>query len=163
MSSSERQRRFLERIRASGTAVSSNALEAECVKLKDECAKLKSENATLKRLLDEAREHVRKLEARRERPQPQPKAQPISGDAEMEQKLKALKKKIAELRYRLRTVQYSDKGAVFLKPGDRRKILSALHPDNEVNPATKRRLEVAFQIINDLFESGKIKEISEDE
>jgi hypothetical protein len=42
-----------------------------------------------------------------------------------------------------------------MKPGDRRKILSALHPDGVENPAAKRRLEIAFQIINALFESRK--------
>jgi hypothetical protein len=80
MSSAQRQRRFLDRIRSGGTAASSSLLEAECAKLKSECAalqsecaKLKSDNTTLKRLLDGAREHIKKLEARHERPKPEPK------------------------------------------------------------------------------------------
>jgi hypothetical protein len=52
MSSAERQRRFLDKIRGTGTAASSSPLEAKCAKLKAECARLKSENATLKRGLD---------------------------------------------------------------------------------------------------------------
>jgi hypothetical protein len=48
MSSTERSRRFLNRIRGTGTAAQASPLEAEC-------AKPKSENDTLKRLLDEHR------------------------------------------------------------------------------------------------------------
>jgi predicted RNase H-like nuclease (RuvC/YqgF family) len=107
MSSAERQRRFLDRIRGTGAADDHpSLLEAECAKLEAECAKLKNDNTDLKRLLEGAYEHIRKLEARRERPHPQPKAQPISGDgaSEMEQKLSALRRKNAELRRLLREV-----------------------------------------------------------
>jgi hypothetical protein len=49
MTSAERQRRFLDKIRGTGTAPASpSELEAECTKLKAECAKLKSENANLR-------------------------------------------------------------------------------------------------------------------
>jgi hypothetical protein len=100
MSSAERQRRFLDRIRGTGAADDHPSL------LEAECAKLKNDNTDLKRLLEGAYEHIRKLEARRERPHPQPKAQPISGDgaSEMEQKLSALRRKNAELRRLLREV-----------------------------------------------------------
>jgi hypothetical protein len=169
MSTAERQRRFLDRIRGSGTEASSSQLEAEyaklkaeCTKLETECAKLKHDNTTLKRLLDGAHEHIRKMEARRERPRPQPKAKPpVSVDEEMQQKLTALRRKNAELRRRLQMVAEAPLGTVFLKQGDRRKILSALHPDGVENPAAKRRLEIAFQIINELFDKKKLREIEE--
>ena len=50
-----------------------------------------------------------------------------------------------------------------VKPGSRRKILTALHPDGVQNPVAKRRLEIAAQIINGLFASGKVREIEEEE
>jgi len=56
MNSAERQRRFLDKIRGTGTATTAaSQLKAECAKLKAECARLASDNATLKRLLDEQR------------------------------------------------------------------------------------------------------------
>jgi hypothetical protein len=38
MSNTERQRRFLDRIRGTGTAAASSLLEAKCEKLEAECA-----------------------------------------------------------------------------------------------------------------------------
>jgi hypothetical protein len=76
MSNAERQRRFIDRLRGTGTTTSSSLLETEYAKLETECTKLKCENSTLKLLLDGAEERVSKLEARRERPRP-PK--PVSG------------------------------------------------------------------------------------
>jgi hypothetical protein len=162
MTSTERSRRFLDKIRGTGPAPApqSSELEAECANLKSECAKLKAENANLKRFADGAMEQCAKLEARLKRPRPEPKAKPIRTQSEIEQQLR---RKINELRTQLRVVQYSRNDAVFLKRGDRRKILSALHPDSVLDPAVKRRLEIAFQIINDLFESKQLMEIGEDE
>ena len=50
-----------------------------------------------------------------------------------------------------------------VKPGSRRKILTALHPDGVQNPVAKQRHEIAAQIINGLFASGKLREIEEEE
>jgi hypothetical protein len=54
-------------------------------------------------------------------------------------------------------------GTVLLKPGDRRKLLSALHPDSVQDPAAKRRLETAFQIISELFDRKNLREIEEND
>ena len=79
--------------------------------------------------MEGAHEHIRKMEARRERPQTEPKPQPTA--SEVEQKLR---RTIAQLRHKLRYIADSSKGTVFLKPGDRRKIRSALHPDPVLDP-----------------------------
>jgi hypothetical protein len=63
MTSAERQRRYLDRIRGTAAvppptlpkASGAAPWEAELTKLKSECAKLRSENAMLKRLLERAR------------------------------------------------------------------------------------------------------------
>jgi hypothetical protein len=155
MSTAERQRRYLDKIRGTQTSTSSSLLEAEC-------AKLKGDNATLKRLLEGAHEHIRKLEARRERPRPRPKAQPpAGGDEEMQQKLTALRRKNAELRKEIRAITYAPHGTLYLKQGERRKILSALHPDGVQDQTAKRRLEIAFQFISDLFDKGRLREFKE--
>jgi hypothetical protein len=181
MSGSERQRRYLERLLAKasqppGELDRARARIAELEKalaiadttqdksaiasLTKSEAKLKSENAELKRLLDGAREHIKKLEARRERPRPEPKAKPIRTQSEIEQELRQT---INKLRAQLRYIARSPLGTVFVKSGYRRKILSALHPDGVETPAAKRRHEIGFQLINELFESGKLREIEEDE
>ena len=163
----ELQRRFLNKLRAQAATASASPLSAECAKLSAENAKLKSEVATLKRevatlnrLLDGAREHADKLEARLKRPRPEPKPKPQqSVDEEMAQKLSALRRKNNELRRRLHTVAHESKTTALLKPGDRKKILAGVHPDGVLDPATAQRLNIASQIIGELFQSGRLKEI----
>jgi hypothetical protein len=121
MSTAERQRRFLDKIRGTSTAAPSSQLEAKCAKLKSENAKLKSDNAKLKRE-------------------------------------NAAIKRLFDVKRQFREISAASYGVVFLKQGDRRKILSALHPDGVENPAAKRRLEMAAQIIGELFNSGKLRE-----
>jgi hypothetical protein len=79
----------------------------------------------------------------------------------MEQTLAALRRKNNELRRRLQEVAHASKGIVFLKQGDRRKIRAGLH--RVENPVARQRLEIASQIINELLDSGKLREIEEDE
>jgi hypothetical protein len=123
MSSAERQRRFLDKIRGGTQAAApSNLLKAKCEKLKRENAKLKNDNAKLKRE-------------------------------------NAAIKRLFDVKRQFRKISAASyDGVVFLKQGDRRKILSALHPDGVENPAAKRRLETASQIIGELFNSGKLME-----
>ena len=176
MSTAERQRRFLDRIRATGTATSLSELQAENAKLKSEVAKLTAQyakleaehakpknepsNADLKRLLAGAYQHIEKLEARLKRPRPEPKPKPQqSVDEEMAQKLSALRRKNNELRRRLHSIVHESKTTALLKPGDRKKILAGVHPDGVLDPATAQRLNIASQIIGELFQSGRLKEI----
>jgi hypothetical protein len=81
----------------------------------------------------------------------------------MEKKLASLRRTLAQLRRKLRYIADSPLGTVFVKSGDRRKIRAALHPDGVQNPVAKQRLEIATQIINESFASGKLREIEEEE
>ena len=79
--------------------------------------------------------------------------------AELQRKNADLRQKNAELRRRLAAVTRAPRSTLFLKAGDRRKVLSALHPDRTQDPEHKRRLTVAFQIFNAL----PIREIPDDD
>lgn len=70
-----------------------------------------------------------------------------------------LRRQIADLRQRLREVSRSPFGTVYLKKGDRKKLIQGCHSDDLLSPGKKQRLDEAFQIINELFQSGKLKEI----
>jgi hypothetical protein len=134
MSSAQRQRRYLDKIRGTGADRASQLEE------------LKSENARLQQLLTEAEERIRKLEARLERPQPKPKPKP---QPKLDEE---------ELLRRFRALEEKPSGILYLKQGSRRMLLSALHPDGIENPAAKQRHEIAFQLITDLFASGYLRE-----
>lgn len=149
MSSTERSRRFLERIR--GTGASTSLLEAECEKLKDENTKLKMQLAG-------ARHQIRQLTARRPQSSPKPKPPPRA-QSEIEQQLR---KTVAKLRRRLQEVAHASKSTVYLKQGDLRKLRVGLHPDGVLDPVLAKRVNIASQILNELFDSGRLREIEED-
>jgi hypothetical protein len=185
MTGAERQRRYVLGQRGTAPAAApasqlqaENAqLKTDCAKLKAEianlkqtptpaqaseleaqCAKLKDENTKLKMQLAGAHHQIRELAARRPQSSPKPKPPPRT-QSEIEQQLR---KQVSKLRGRLRMIIHSPVGSVVVKPGSRRKILAALHPDGVLDPAVKKRLEIAFQIISELFDKKKLIEIEEE-
>jgi predicted RNase H-like nuclease (RuvC/YqgF family) len=151
MTTAERQRRYLDKIRGDTADRSARVKELE-KKLKDQ----RSENKISAETITKLRDRIDILEARvAQAKDVAAKTMKIDGDsatviAKLQEELAARALQVNHLRGRIREFVNAPKGTVFMASTDRRKILAVLHPDHASDPAMKKRHEEAFKIFTKL-------------
>jgi chromosome segregation ATPase len=130
LSNAERQRRYIEKLKAKAVKP---AVSNEIAELGLQLTALRRQLAEADRTIAQLRKQLAAAKAGAER-----SAYPA------DQEIAELKRKLREVRTRLRKIAEAPKGAVHMVNSDRRKILACLHPDR-VPDDQKRRYEQAFK------------------